>query len=263
MSTPARPFSAPGSVEWGAAGPTQERFEFDTYGFVVLPGVVEPAQAARLADHLSELDARFGTDYVYDGAHARHVKSVFEHDDEFLALVDHPRVLGFVEDILGPKLILGSMNARIVRPGDPEQNFHSDIPAPLRRSGTPVMVNAVWMLDAFTSENGATRFVPGGHLLAEADPPKDRAYPYVLQPTGPAGSVLVFSGQCWHGGGANRTDRVRRAVFAHYRVGHWMRFAIDPSDSISAERWTSLTERQRSLLRMEHGVDQRTAADYY
>jgi ectoine hydroxylase-related dioxygenase (phytanoyl-CoA dioxygenase family) len=258
-----RPFTAPGTVEWGAEGPTQERFEFDTYGFVVLPEVLDGQTAARLAERLSELDRLHGTDYVYDGAHARHVKSVFEHDDELLGLIDHPRVLALVEEILGPEVILGSLNARIVRPGDPEQPFHSDIPAPLRRSGTPIMLNAVWMLDAFTTENGATRFVPGGHLLAEADPPKDRAYPHVLQPVGPPGSVLVFSGQCWHGGGANRTDRVRRAVFAHYRIGHWMRFAVDPVRHITPERWVGLTERQRRLLRMEQGVDQPTAADYY
>jgi len=39
-----------------------------------------------------------------------------------------------------------------------------------------------------------------------------------VQAVGPIGSVLVFNGQCWHGGGANKSDGVRRAIFAHYRV---------------------------------------------
>ena len=211
----------------------QQRFEFDTYGFTVLPAVLDAATSHDLAARLDLVDAQRGIDYVHDNAFARHVSSVYADDDAFMSLIDHPDVLEFIESVLGTQLILGSCNARIVRPGDPLQGFHSDIPSQLRRSGAPVMVNAVWMLDAFTEENGATRFVPGSHLAPYATPPPDVSIPYEVQAVGPIGSVLIFSGQCWHGGGANKSDAVRRAVFAHYRISPWMRFAIDPS------RWVS------------------------
>jgi hypothetical protein len=241
----------------------QQHFEFETYGFTVLPAVLDVAASRDLATRLDLLDEERGIDYVHDNAFARHISSVYADDDDFMALIDHPDVLDFIEAILGPQIILGSCNARIVRPGDPLQGFHSDIPSQLRRSGAPVMLNAVWMLDAFTAENGATRFVPGSHLSTSAGPPRDVTVTHEVQAVGPVGSVLVFNGQCWHGGGANKSDDVRRAIFAHYRVSPWMRFALDPARWVSPEQWSRLTIRQRELLRMADAVDQPSAADYY
>jgi ectoine hydroxylase-related dioxygenase (phytanoyl-CoA dioxygenase family) len=242
----------------------QARFELDTFGFTVLPEVIPAAVAADLAERLDAADAAVGTDYTHDGAFARHVANLPARDGAFLALVDHAAVLALVEAVLGTDLVLGSMNARIVRPGDPEQGFHADVPTVHRRLvGPPIMCQAVWMLDAFTPDNGATRLVPGSHRAATSTPPPGMAVPHEVAPTGPAGSVLVFDGQVWHGGGANRSDAIRRAVFAHYRVGAWMRFQTDPTLDFPAERWDTMTTRQRELLRMVHGVGQRNAADNY
>jgi len=240
----------------------QARFELDAYGYTVLERVVDDDTAAALAASLSAADDAIGTDYVHQDAYARHVMNLLSWDERFVALIDDPVVLGTVEAILGPAVILGSINARIVRPGDPDQPFHSDIPPQLRKPGAPVMVQAVWMLDGFTPDNGATRIVPGSHRAPEAEPPPGVVVPHWVTPTGPAGSVLVFNGQCWHGGGANHGDAIRRALFAHYRVSPWMRFQCDPHDGFTDDVWARLNPRQRSLLRMEQGVGQPNSADY-
>ena len=180
-----------------------------------------------------------------------------------MALVDNPQVLAVIERVLGDDVVLGSMNARIVRPGDPDQGLHSDIPRVHRRTlGVPLMLQAVWMIDGFTPDNGAT-IVPGSHRHAESYPPQGMGIPYAIQPTGPAGSVLLFNGQCWHGGGANRSHQRRRAAFGHYRVGTWMRFQTDPALYLTEAHWEKMTLRQRQLFRMEHGYRQKNAADYY
>lgn len=252
-----------GPVAEAVRGPSaQQAFELQTFGFTVLESVVPAAHAAALSEAAARADRAAGTDYTHQHAYARHVMNLPALDRAFLALVDHPLVLAVVEHVLGPDVILGSMNARIVRPGDPDQPLHSDIPAAFRKAGAPVMVNAVWMLDGFTPQNGGTRVVPGSHLFPDAEPPPGADVPYAVVPTGPPGSVLVFNGQCWHGGGANRAGRERRAVFAHYRVGHWMRFQCDPHEGFPAEWWPDLTDRQRALLRMQQGVGQPNAADY-
>jgi ectoine hydroxylase-related dioxygenase (phytanoyl-CoA dioxygenase family) len=85
----------------------------------------------------------------------------------------------------------------------------------------------------------------------------------VIQPEGPAGSVMIFNGQCWHGGGENRSQERRRAVFGHYRLDAWMRFQTDPQLSVGAEQWQRMNDRQRELMRMTHGPEQKNAADYY
>jgi hypothetical protein len=260
--------SGPPSVEdgrgIGTSGLAQACFELEVFGFTVLPSVLTQVEAARFADLLDAADQEVGSEYVHDGAFSRHVANMPARADEFLSLVDNPIVLEVVESVLGSDIVLGSMNARIVRPGDPEQGFHSDIPKVHRRLvGPPIMVQAVWMIDGFTAENGATRVVPGSHRAAGSSPPPDRSISHVAVPTGPPGSVLVFDGQCWHGGGSNHSAARRRAVFAHYRVSPWMRFQTDPTIDFPAGRWERMTTRQRELLRMVLGVDQRNAADYY
>lgn len=242
----------------------QAVFELELYGFTVLPSVIAESEALRLAQVLDDGDERIGIEYTYDGAYARSVPCAPALEDGFMALVDDPSALAVVERVMGPELVLGSMNARIVRPGDPGQGLHSDIPAVHRRViGTPVMLQVVWMLDGFTREKGATRIVPGSHRHPEAYPPPGRTIAHEVQPEGPPGSVMIFNGQCWHGGGANRSQERRRAVFGHYRLDAWMRFQTDPQLYVGADQWSRMSERQRELLRMTHGPDQKNAADYY
>jgi hypothetical protein len=242
----------------------QAVFELDLYGFTVMRDVIPEAEALRLARVLDEGHERIGIEYVYDGAYARSVPCAPALDDGFMALVDNAQALAVVEQVMGPELVLGSMNARIVRPGDPGQGLHSDIPAVHRRvTGPPVMLQVVWMLDGFTADKGATRIVPGSHRHPEAYPPEGRAIPHILQPEAPPGSVMIFNGQCWHGGGANRSQDRRRAVFGHYRLDAWMRFQTDPQLYIDEPQWRRMSQRQRELLRMTHGHDQKNAADYY
>lgn len=242
----------------------QAVFELDLYGFTVLPGVIGEDEAARLAEVVDAADEKIGIDYSYDDAFARLVPCVPALDAGFMALVDHPAVMPVLEQVLGEDIVLGSMNCRIVRPGDPDQLLHSDIPAVHRRiTGAPVMLQAVWMIDGFTKNKGATRIVPGSHRYPEAYPPEGMAIAHVAQPEGPPGSVMIFNGQCWHGGGANSSQDRRRAAFGHYRIGAWMRFQTDPTLFLTEEHWQAMNPRQRELFRTEHGLSQKNAADYY
>ena len=95
------------------------------------------------------------------------------------------------------------------------------------------MMNTVWMLDDFSAENGGTRVVPGSHKSGLEAPPEGFCVRHVHQSHAPAGSVLVFNGQCWHGGGANRSQRLRHALFGHYRK-ELMRFPGRPARGVPA-----------------------------
>ena len=195
-----------------------------------------------------------------------------EHPDP----VEHPVVgcerllqMGYpvavIEAIMGHDLILGSLSARIVRPGDGLQSLHSDVPLGLHRyqPDPPVMMNTIWALDDFTPGNGGTRVVPGSHQSRLHEPPAGFDVPFVAQPELRAGSVLVIHGQTWHGGGANTSTGNRHAMFGHYRVDTWMRFQCDPHHQFEEPWLDLLTDRQRELLRMQHGLSDKLAADFY
>jgi len=88
---------------------------------------------------------------------------------------------------------------------------------PLPRPHPQIICNTMWALTDFTEENGATRVVPGSHL---ADQPPDVGHHYeTVAAEMPKGSVLVFVGSLWHGGGANRTDERRVGIAMNYCAG--------------------------------------------
>ena len=75
---------------------------------------------------------------------------------------------------------------------------------PLEKPHRPIVCNSMWALTDFTDANGATRLVPGSHTK----PNPDYGGTYETIPAEmKKGSVLIWDGSLWHGGGANRTAR--------------------------------------------------------
>ncbi|MBS13800.1 MAG: hypothetical protein CME19_19675 [Gemmatimonadetes bacterium] len=233
--------------------------EIDVYGFTVLERVLTEEGAVEMREALIRCEEEVGTDHKHRGT-ARHVSNLPTLDPVFFKTIDHPRVLPVLEHYLGENMILGSLNSRIVRPGDGYQGLHSDIPGEMLNMESPVMMNTVWMLDEFTSEIGATRCVPGSHKSGLAHPPEGLDLKHVAEAIAPIGSVLVFNGQTWHGGGKNTGDRNRHALFGHYRK-RMLVFQVDPHDDFPEAWFDQLTDRQKELMRMTHGLNTKHAAD--
>jgi ectoine hydroxylase-related dioxygenase (phytanoyl-CoA dioxygenase family) len=148
----------------------------------------------------------------------------------FREAIQTPVLIAIMEALLGPDCILGSLNARTSFPGAGAQGLHRDLDF---HEHLPLATycNSVWMLDDFTEENGATRFVPGSHRgpdepqRGQPDPPHTRAV------TGAAGSMMIFDARLWHGGGANRAQRPRCAMHGFF-CRSWMRAQHDHTRSI-------------------------------
>ena len=131
------------------------------------------------------------------------------------ALREHPALLEAARHVLGERFAMTSLHGRNPLPGYGQQGLHADaIP---RATVEPFEVlTAIWMIDDFTLDNGATRVVPGTHRIASAIP-KSFAQPTAKHPnerivTGAAGSVLVLNGHTWHSGRKNESRGPRRAA---------------------------------------------------
>ena len=230
----------------------QAIYELDVYGFTIATEVLTPQEVDAFRDALIRLDNEVGDERTGPGS-CRHVSNLPTLDPIFFPIIDNPRISPILEHYLEPTLILGSLNSRIVRPGDDDQGFHSDIPAEMLNMTSPVMMNTVWLLDDFSSANGGTRILPGSHKSGMGGPAKGSEVKYYVQPEAKAGSVLIFNGQCWHAGGANSSQANRHGLFAHYRK-RMLLFQCDPHDQFPNEWHAQLTDRQKEILRMKHGV---------
>lgn len=238
--------------------------ELKVWGFTVIHDVLDAAVAREMRDYVVEKAFDIGVEHGYRGT-ARHLANLVALDPMFLPVIDHAAVLPYIEAMMGTDLILGSLNARVVRPGEAEQTLHGDVPLAMQRYGddAPLMMNTVWALSDLNPGNGGTRLVPGSHQSHLREPPPGLDLPHEAQPDLRAGSVVIFHGQTWHAGGANHSDEMRTAMFAHYRNSHWLRFQCDPHDGFREEWLQDMTPRQKELLRMTNGVDHRHGADFY
>ncbi|MEU3752587.1 phytanoyl-CoA dioxygenase family protein [Streptomyces olivoreticuli] len=170
---------------------------------------------------VAEQERENGTAFLYDGGNQR-VFSLLNKGEEFERNVQDPTVMLLMEEILGFGFLLSSTHANIAGPGGSRMHLHADQtfarpPWP----PYPLVANSMWMLDDFTEDNGATRLVPGSHLL-DRQPDYDRGEGNTesVAVCAPAGSVMIFDGRLWHQTGANTTDRPRHGILNYYCRGY-------------------------------------------
>lgn len=195
-----------------------ERAALDRDGYLVLPGIIDPAWCDRLRA-VFDAQVRFVYGHVRpEHQGSRHLYDLVNVDAACDRIWSHPRVLAAVHHVLGRPFKLSSLNGRDPVQGDGSQDLHQDWS--VHRADEPAhVVNSLWALDDLTADNGATRFIPGSHRrdsteLEAIDRQAEHPWQQVFQ--APAGSVLVINAHLWHGGTVNRSGARRRVMHAYF-----------------------------------------------
>jgi len=232
----------------------RETDALDRDGCVVLTNVIDDTLLNDLRAAFEARCGKNGNSAVLKESGTRHVKDLV--NGVFDVVYTNSRVLAAVYHVLRNEFRVGQIGGRDPLPGFGQQGLHADWTT--RFHGEPFrIVTTIWLLDDFTAENGATRVVPGTHLLL-GPPPKKFADPASRHPeqkiiTGTAGSVLVFNGHLWHSGTTNRSSRSRRVVQCVFVGRNEIRFSrIQIADP------TSLGPAARYML----GYDFKTVSDF-
>ena len=180
----------------------------------------------------------------FEGFHTRRIYALFAKTRALDAFATHPTVLALLDRLLG-HYQLSAPAAISIGPGEKAQRLHRDDSIyPIARPHAHLVVNAMWALDDFTTENGGTCIVPGSHTRIDDAPPSASS---IVSMSMPAGSALVYVGSLWHGGGANRTDRDRLGVALHYAAS-WLRPAENFTLAVPPALAATLPERLQELL---------------
>lgn len=201
-----------------ARGPSAPEIEADftrlmADGYVIIEGLIDRVATDAVRAACTPLLDRTGRN-SFEGVRTQRLYNVLSKTRAADRLADHPRVLGLLDRLFRPNYLLSQMQAINILPGEDAQLLHCDDgfyrwPRPR----PPLGAATIWAIDDFTSDNGATAIIPQSHQWGEArigQPPE--AIPVVM----PAGSVVVFLGTTWHGGGANKSENARLAFTCQY-----------------------------------------------
>lgn len=119
----------------------------------------------------------------------------------FEKVLMNPVSLALITHLLGQSCVLSSMGAFMKGPSDKLLDLHTDnvaIPAPFPPYSQ--VANSTLILSDYSADDGAITFVPRSHKLGRHPLPSeicDHSSAAVID--APAGSLIVFHGNTWHG----------------------------------------------------------------
>jgi ectoine hydroxylase-related dioxygenase (phytanoyl-CoA dioxygenase family) len=223
-------------------------------GFTIVEDAAGAELTATLRDSLRSLADRLGVApkrTAAEGIATKRMYNLLAKDPSLMAMPLHTNVLPVVERLLDRECLLSGMTSIDIGPGEVAQPAHGDdivMSRHLQRPHAPMMVTSMWALTDFTAANGGTRYVPGSHLWStvprSSDEPRDDERSLEMA----AGSVMIFHGSLWHGGGANTTaDEWRLGVNVQYCPG-FVRQQQNPYLGIPAELAATFPDRLLELL---------------
>ncbi len=231
----------------------EQKFLFDLEGYIVLPGVLGAAEC----DTLSELADRAWPRGAGDGLFRR-AEGISLWDQSLLNLMDHPKLLPVMADLIGSRLRIDHDYCIFMQKGAPSQMIHG---GPRRietdhwyhyadgviRNGLTV---ATYALTDSDEGDGGFVCVPGSHktnFMQHLPLPvreQNEQPHYVRNPPLKKGDVLIFTEALMHGTRTWRADHERRALLYKYSPPH-STWRIEPYD---LARYPNATAQQRRLM---------------
>ncbi|NNE73487.1 MAG: phytanoyl-CoA dioxygenase [Acidimicrobiales bacterium] len=222
--------------------------QIEADGYAIVEDAISAEVADGLAADIARIEAHLGIepgDNSFEGEATTRVYNLLSYGGPWLDVPLHPVVLPVAEAVLGGQILVSTISSIAIGPGETAQPIHADDQVmPLTRPHVPTVCNSMWALTDFTEANGATRIVPGSHKLDHA-PGYGRHYDSIAAEMA-KGSILIWTGSLWHGGGANTTDHTRLGVAMNYCAG-WVRQQENQQLGIPPETMAGFSPRLREL----------------
>jgi ectoine hydroxylase-related dioxygenase (phytanoyl-CoA dioxygenase family) len=193
-------------------------------GAVILDRILDDARLERvLEETLPYVDATETGRDDFTGRLTTRTGALVARSPACRELLLEPAVLAAAQQFLKPycaRIQLHLTQIIRLKPGQPAQTIHRDRWAwGTYLQGLEPQFNTIWALTDFTVENGATQVVPGSQTWPDQRRPQPEE---IAQAVMTRGSVLLYTGSVFHGGGANTSGADRIAANLTYTLG-WLR----------------------------------------
>ena len=204
---------------------TQNALELETQGYTVL--TPEQVGSRELVPRLNEaidrvVAEREGKAWMEQPSVGTVQFTLLPEDRVFEEALLSPKPLALLTYLLGYHAKLSLSVAFLKGRGAPGSEFHSDHHGkfPLPWPHYAQVANLTWMLTDYTAKGGGPLcVVPGSHQLAQP-PGGERVdvptHPGAVPVEGPAGSVVVWHGNLWHGSQPREIDGLRRTLILYF-----------------------------------------------
>ena len=223
--------------------------EFRNSGFLILRGCI-PADYVNQIRQISfrqlsalEGDIEFEADLNYPGAPVSHnapggqtvrrLRQAISRDPIFLRLVREPFLLGPLQQLLGPSIVMPLAHHNCIMTKQPQfssdTGWHQDIR--YWSFSTPELINAWIALGAENAENGCLQLLPGTHRqhfeqrrfdeekFLRTDLEENRAVLNSAIRTQLApGDLLLFHARCFHSATRNYSDTPKLSAVFTFRA---------------------------------------------
>jgi len=217
-------------------------------GYTIVEDAIEPALLDELAEDLLRLERELRIAPArneFEGTRTVRIYNLLVHGALYERIPVHPSVLPIVEGVLDAGCLVSSLSSIGIGPGETAQPIHADdMVIPLAKPHGAIICNSMWALTDFTDANGATRLVPGSHLR---DSPAYGAEVASVPAEMRRGSVLIWHGSLWHGGGENHTRERRVGIAMNYCAG-FLRQQENQQLGIQGEIVRRFSPRLRELV---------------
>lgn len=222
-------------------------------GFAVLDAGYGAADLKGFSDAFAEAQlryvARYGENQLKSLGEIHTLRSLLVHGpDRFIELALNPILLDALKKLIAGRFILNQQNG-VVNPPQETYNqgaWHRDLPYQHFVSSSPLAINALFCIDDFTAENGATFVLPASHK-AEAFPSPQYVSKNAMQIEAKAGSFILLDCMVFHTGGFNCSLHVRRGVNHVYNIPYFKQ-QINLPMSLSPSATENLTPEIKGIL---------------
>ena len=234
----------------------EERRCFDEQGYFIARDVLPPATLARLTDAADRLDVEYRPKYGLQPHERLNHLDCIGYDDAFLELLDWPRTIAKVIDILGWHIQLYHSHL-IITPPPPENlpsqtgrlRWHQDsgrLNIDFETNPRPrVSLKVAFLLTGTeTPDRGSTHVIPGSHRRNTLEFPVDNAeHPDATPVCARPGDAVFFERRLWHASGRNQSRFTRKILFLGYSY-RWLR----PRDDMTVDHYLARADPIRRQL---------------